>query len=125
MHKWLMFVLFIGACVFGVLAMTFGPMAPQAEEEEVQVDENELRIVATSFSFDKEEYHVEKGTTMKVSMRNVKGIHGIEIVGTDVRLEGDKLSQDYTFNEPGTYEIHCIVLCGTGHLDMVSKLVVE
>jgi cytochrome c oxidase subunit 2 len=124
MHKWLMFVLFIGASIFGLVAVML--VAPHgAEEELAPPKENELRIVATNYQFDKAEYKVKQGETLTVSLVNRQGAHGVAIDELGVKLEGDQLTQEVTFDKPGTYKLYCSVPCGIGHQDMVSTLIVE
>ncbi|CAM3842506.1 cytochrome C oxidase subunit II [Marinicrinis lubricantis] len=123
MQKYVMLSLFLVAVVFAVVfSLTAIDGGEEAAEEEVK--ENELRIVAENFKFDQAEYTIEAGKTMIISMKNKPGggIHGVEIEGTDINLQ-DGQSAEYTF-EPGTYNIHCSVMCGTGHAEMVSKLIV-
>ena len=83
-----------------------------------------LNIVATNFAFDKEEYRVKAGEPIDFSIENAEGLHGYEIKGLGIKIEG-KGTKQFTINEPGTYDIVCSIMCGSGHSDMVSKLIVE
>ncbi|TBL71415.1 cupredoxin domain-containing protein [Paenibacillus thalictri] len=84
----------------------------------------ELKLEATNFQFDKTEYHVKKGQDIKVSLDNKQGMHAVEIKGLNVKLEGGK-SQTFKADKEGTYEIVCTLPCGSGHINMKSKLIVE
>jgi cytochrome c oxidase subunit 2 len=119
---WSVAVVFFGAFVFaiGVLLFQIPPSAKETEE----ANKNTLTIAASNFAFDKSTYEVKAGSTLNVQLVNKQGIHGIEIDGLDVQLQGDKLSQTVTFDQPGTYTIKCIVLCGEGHTEMVATVVV-
>jgi plastocyanin len=83
----------------------------------------DLSIDATNFKFDQETYSVKAGDTVNLSFKSSEGMHGIEIQGMDVEL---KDGESTTFvAQPGEYDIVCSIMCGSGHADMVSKLVVE
>ncbi|GAB2692832.1 hypothetical protein ACFQWB_10670 [Paenibacillus thermoaerophilus] len=124
MQKWLLFALLIVSSVVGLSVMGVQYAQSGAEEAEA-ADPNQLRITATNFKFDQEEYKVKVGETKTLKLVNAEGKHGIEIVGLDVKLEGANLSKEVTFSAPGTYEILCIVPCGTGHATMKAKFTVE
>jgi cytochrome c oxidase subunit 2 len=126
MYKWLMFIMFIGASLLAVGVMTFGPMAPHPAEHagEEAADPNQLKIVASNFEFDKEEYRVAAGSTLTVSLVNKNGLHGAAVEALGINILADE-PQQITFDKPGTYEIKCSILCGVGHAEMVSKLIVE
>ena len=89
----------------------------------VTADE-ELVIHASNYKFDKEEYHLSQGKTVKITLKS-QGMHGIEIDGLGVSLKRNNASTTVTLDKPGTYEIICNIVCGSGHRDMVAKLVVE
>jgi cytochrome c oxidase subunit 2 len=122
MYKWIMFVLFVGACIVGLagLAANNKPV-----EDASAAAPNQLKFTAQNFHFDKTEYHVKKGDKLTVVLNNREGIHGLEIVGYDVKLQDTKLSQEVTFDKTGTFEVHCIVMCGEGHLKMKTTLIVD
>jgi len=83
----------------------------------------EVVIKASNWKFDQAEYALPKDTPVKLTLENVSGAHGIEIVGQDINIRGNK-SEVVTL-PAGTYEIKCSIMCGTGHGDMVAKLVVS
>ena len=125
MQKWTMFALFGISCLLAVGIMLFG--MPKPEVEEAAPDGMELvRIEARNdFTFDKEEYVVKAGEPVLLRLVNASGIHGAAIEGTDIDLKDGQMEQEYTFNEPGRYEVICSIMCGSGHNDMVSYIVVE
>jgi cytochrome c oxidase subunit 2 len=124
MYKWITAVLFFGAAALGI-GILFNEIPTPPTEEELAAAENTLTIEARDFEFDQAEYVVEAGSTMTVALKNEQGLHGISISGIGIELQGADLSQEVTFSEPGEYEIRCIVLCGEGHAEMVSKLIVQ
>lgn len=83
----------------------------------------ELVITATTFQFDKPEYAIPKDTPVKISLENIKGAHGIEIVGQGITISGNQ-SKVVTL-PAGTYDIKCNIMCGTGHTQMNAKIVVS
>lgn len=123
MHKWIMAALLIVASVMGI-GFTIDAMI-KADREHVanEVPDNGLRINAYNWYFDEEEYTVEAGEPVVISMRNMQGRHNIKIEELDLVInDGD--SVEHTF-EPGVYTILCDIMCGEGHYDMVAKLVVQ
>ena len=99
-------------------AASVNPTHDSAEASE------ELVIHASNYKFDKDEYHLAKGTTVKITMKS-QGMHGIAIDGLGVNLKKNNASQTITLDEAGTYDIVCNIVCGAGHKTMVSKLIVE
>lgn len=79
-------------------------------------------IVATNWDLELDNTTVPAGE-VTFTLTNEEGMHGIEIKGTDVSIEGDGSAT--TTLEPGEYEIYCSIMCGEGHDDMVSTLIVE
>jgi len=124
MHKWAMFILFIAASVLGLSVIIFAP--PTSGEEPIpEAAENEVQFIMTDFQFDQPEYVVTAGETVKLTMINKSGNHGVLVQGTDINLTTNGESQEITFDEPGTYDLYCSIMCGVGHTDMVAKLIVQ
>lgn len=124
--KWLMSTLVTVACVMGVYLMATGlPEKPKDEASELLEGQELLKITATSFSFDQQEYHVKAGTNYKIKFANKLGNHGVEVNGLDIELTEEAPEMEYTFDKPGTYEMKCSIMCGQGHADMISTIIVE
>ncbi|WP_248930178.1 cupredoxin domain-containing protein [Paenibacillus hamazuiensis] len=85
----------------------------------------EVKLEASNFQFDKPEYKVKKGQDVKITLENKQGVHGVQIQGINVKLDASKLSQTFKADKEGTYDIICSVPCGSGHVNMKAKLVVE
>jgi cytochrome c oxidase subunit 2 len=83
----------------------------------------EVVIKAKSWEFDQQEYAIPKDTPIKLTLENLNGAHGVEIVGTDYTLRGNKSTT--IILAAGTYEIKCNIMCGKGHAGMKAKLVVS
>ena len=124
MYKWTMATLIMIACALGVYLLASG--LPEKPHEEVLPEGQELlSITASNFEFNEKEYHVKAGTTYKVKYANKLGKHGAEIKELGIELTADNPTQEITFDTPGQYELHCSIMCGTGHADMKSVIIVE
>jgi cytochrome c oxidase subunit 2 len=86
---------------------------------------NDLKLVASNFKFDQAEYKVKKGQDITVSLENKEGMHGVEIKGLKVKLDGNTKTATFKADKEGTYDIICTIPCGSGHATMKSKLIVE
>ncbi|KEQ26163.1 cupredoxin domain-containing protein [Paenibacillus tyrfis] len=125
MQKWAMFSLFIIACLLGAGVLFQNISARQAEMAKEETAGPSIKFVATNYQFDKPEYTAKAGEKMTVSLMNKEGLHALEIIGTNVKLDNNTKSMDVTFDKPGTYEVHCVLPCGPGHADMKTKIVVS
>lgn len=83
-----------------------------------------IEIKASNWEFDQDEYTVQAGEEVNITLVNEEGMHGIEIEGLDVKIDGDG-DATFTPTEPGEYTIYCSIPCGQGHDDMVSTLIVN
>lgn len=125
MHKWIMLSLFIIASAMAVIFSVNAALQPDENADEGPPSANELRITGKNFEFNQKEYTVPAGTPIKISYRNDVGggIHGMAIEGTDIDLKNNETAE-FTF-EPGTYKLYCSIMCGLGHDDMYSTIIVE
>jgi cytochrome c oxidase subunit 2 len=99
---------------------------PQKPHEEVLPAGTELlKITATNFNFDQPEYHVKAGKTYLIKFSNNLGKHGAEFKGMNLNFNESHPSATFKFDKPGKYEIHCSQMCGQGHAQMQSTLIVE
>ncbi len=87
---------------------------------------SELILTASSktFKFDKEEYTIKSGESVKLTLVNESGTHALTIGGLDVNLKKGQMSKIITPEKPGTYTIKCSFPCGNGHMNMTAKLIV-
>ena len=127
MHKWIMFVVFAAASVLGIVLLTTQlPGKPVDEAAMLPPGVKLMKVEASAdFVFDQNEYHVKKGDKVKLELVNKSGLHGLAIPDLNIELKDGKLSQEVTFDPAGTFEMHCAVMCGPGHADMKSVLIVE
>jgi cytochrome c oxidase subunit 2 len=122
-----MFTLFILAIVAAAVIFSFDlndRVAERAAEEQAAATPH-LDITASNFHFDKPVYEVKAGSKLKVTLKLAEGIHAAEISGYNVKLDQANPSQEVTFDKPGEYELACVLVCGPGHADMHSKIVVK
>jgi cytochrome c oxidase subunit 2 len=124
MSKWIMFSFVIAACLLGVGVLFQEISGRQAEMATHAQAGPQLKFIASNFQFDQAEYTVKAGEKVTVSLLNKEGLHALEIVGLNVKLDGTTKSAEVTFDKPGRYEVHCVLPCGTGHANMKSVLIV-
>ncbi|MBW5446952.1 cytochrome c oxidase subunit II [Cohnella sp. CFH 77786] len=124
MRQKLAFLLVLGALAFGLAACGGkNDAGSSASPEQSQTASQEVVIKASNWEFDKPEYVVPKDTPVKITLE-LEGGHGIKVDGTDINLGPGNESTVVTL-KAGTYEFKCSIMCGRGHKDMVSKLVVQ
>ncbi len=98
--------------------------ATEVTDPNVQA-KSEIKLIASNFHYDQPEYHAKKGEPVRITLESKQGVHGALISELGVELHGSHLSTVIIPDKTGTYEIRCDVPCGSGHLNMVSKLIVE
>ncbi|MBW5445040.1 cytochrome c oxidase subunit II [Cohnella sp. CFH 77786] len=124
MYKWIMSAIVTVACAFGVYLLASG--LPEKPHEEVLPEGQELlKITASNFEFDQKEYHVKAGTKYRIKFSNSLGKHGAAIKDLGIDLNENNPTQEVTFDKPGTYELHCSIMCGQGHAGMKATIIVS
>ncbi len=113
---------------FLLLSLVLLPACGGADEQSAEPtkpagNEQVLDISATNFEFNEKEYTVKAGQPVKISFASKQGVHAIQIGGTDISLD-DGDSETVTL-QAGEYNIICSIPCGSGHAQMVSKLIVS
>jgi cytochrome c oxidase subunit 2 len=124
MHKWIMSAVLIIASAFSVVLLAFG-LPEKPKPVALKEGQELLAIEATNFEFNQKEYRVKAGTNYKITFKNVLGVHGVKIDGLGLELDNNNPVVEFTFDQPGEYKMFCSIMCGTGHGDMVAKLIVE
>jgi len=125
MHKWTMATIVLIACALSVYLLASG-MPEKPKEEVLPEGVESLTIEAVDWDFDQKEYRVKAGTTYQLKLVNKVGRHGAEIKGLGIDLTPSNPTQEVTFTEAGaTYEVVCSIMCGIGHADMKSVIIVE
>ena len=120
---WKMISIAVPLIISAVLVACGGGSGSKAPAVEPNGNNVDLVIEASNWEFNEKEYRVKAGDTVKLTFKNVQGMHGIDIRGMNISLRGDE--QTIFVAQPGTYDIICNIPCGQGHSTMKSKLIVE
>lgn len=84
----------------------------------------EITVNAKNFEFTPNEIKVKKGDTVKLTLVNESGMHGIEIPDFDLNLDSPG-TKEFVADKTGTFDFKCSIMCGADHNKMLGKLVVE
>lgn len=122
MKKWLMALCLVMVTVLVMSAC--GKGEESAGEANATGEVKEFTIDATNFEFDLKEIKVNKGDTVKVTLKNSEGMHAVEFEGYKKEVKEDE-TITFVADKTGEFEYICSIFCGTGHGDMVGKLIVE
>jgi cytochrome c oxidase subunit 2 len=112
-------VIVLAACGGNNNADQPAEQAPATATGEVQ----EVVINATNWEFSPNVIEVKKGTTVKLTLENTDGFHGIAIPELGIEVKGGE-TVEFVAGEAGEFKFMCSVLCGTGHAQMTGELVV-
>lgn len=84
----------------------------------------EVTEYAVNWAFSEPEIRANVGDTLKLTMINEVGLHGLKIDEFDVEiLDGETAT--IHLDKAGTYEFYCSIQCGQGHDNMVGQIIVE
>lgn len=84
----------------------------------------EATVVAKNFAFEPTEINAKVGDTLKLTLKNESGVHGLGIDGLNVNLKNGETAT-IVLDKAGTYDFYCSIMCGAGHDNMTGKIVVE
>jgi len=84
----------------------------------------DVTIKASNWKFEPAEIRVKTGDTLKLTLENAQGAHGIEISDLNVKLKNNETAE-IKLDKAGKYEFHCSIQCGQGHDSMTGFIVVE
>ena len=88
-----------------------------------------IDIVAANWKFTPQTITLHVGETTQLRLTSSEGVHGIESAELGIPkttiMPGKFTTVDVTPKKAGTYKIHCSVVCGAGHADMVLTVTVE
>ena len=132
MRKWLLMLclvvgvsMIISACGGGNNNSGGGSNSGSGSETSVSTGETKsFTIKATNWAFEPAEIRVNKGDTVEIKLVNEEGFHEVEIKGYGKTIKADGTVK-FTADKTGEFEFICSVFCGTGHDDMIGKLIVE
>lgn len=104
------------------------PATEPAEGDEVSVEPTgnvvEVTVNASNFEFDVKEINAKVGDTVKLTVVNAAGGHGIAFSGIDATANGGE-TIEFVVTEEGEFQYFCSVPCGVGHDKMTGTLTVE
>ena len=100
--------------------------AQEASSEKIEPTGNvvEVTVNASNFEFDKKEIKAKAGDTIKLTVVNETGAHGLSIDEFNQDVKGGE-TVEFVADKKGEFEYYCSLMCGTGHDSMVGKLIVD
>lgn len=122
MNKWIKLTVIISICVLFLAAC--GKEEMESSKSSATGDTKEFTIEATSFEFDVKEIKVKQGDTVKITLKNKKGYHGLKLDGYKKEVRPNR-SISFVATEKGEFEYKCAAHCGAGHKKMIGKLIVN
>lgn len=84
----------------------------------------EVTIGATNFEFDTKEIKANVGDTVKVTLKNASGLHGVNFDGIGKEVKNGE-TIEFVVTEAGEFAFNCSIPCGVGHDKMTGKLIVS
>lgn len=84
----------------------------------------EFTIDAKNYEFDLKEIKVNKGDTVKITLKNSQGMHAVKFEGFNKEVQGNK-TISFVADKTGEFKYVCSIFCGTGHDQMIGKLIVQ
>jgi cytochrome c oxidase subunit 2 len=118
-------IMALAACGSKSPAATTAATATSSSTAAPAAGEQKITLQATNFKYDQKEYRVKKGQPVTITLDNKEGMHGAAIKDFNVKLDNSNKTMTFTPDKTGTFTINCSVMCGTGHADMKSTLIVE
>lgn len=85
-------------------------------------------VVARAFAFDPGTVRLKAGVPVTFHVTSADVLHGYYVEKTNINvtvMPGQVTSFTTTFRQPGTLNIVCDEYCGTGHHNMLNKIIVE
>ncbi|AGA57363.1 heme/copper-type cytochrome/quinol oxidases, subunit 2 [Thermobacillus composti KWC4] len=101
-----------------------GNSSSGSEQSASSGETKSFEIKAKNWAFEPTEIRVNKGDTVEIKLVNEEGFHEVEIKGYGKKIKADE-SITFTADQTGEFDFICSVFCGTGHDDMIGKLIVE
>ncbi|MBB6671019.1 cupredoxin domain-containing protein [Cohnella nanjingensis] len=84
----------------------------------------EITLGAKNFEFDQPDIKVKVGDTVKITLKNESGNHGLAIPDFNVNIKNGETAT-FTADKAGTYDFNCSIQCGSGHDNMTGTITVE
>lgn len=122
MKKWIKMTMLLSVIL--LIFTACGNEVEEGLEKGSSGDTKEFTIQATTFEFDVKEIKVKQGDTVKITLKNKKGYHGIKLEGYNKQVRPNH-SISFVANKKSEFEFKCAAYCGAGHNKMTGKLIVE
>ena len=91
-------------------------------------DVKEVMIEAFNYGFEQTGDDIVVGDTVKLTVKSTSGIHGVSFPGLGIVVEPLSPDQsktvEFVATKSGSFDYYCNIMCGPGHMDMRSKLII-
>ncbi|HVA38228.1 MAG TPA: cupredoxin domain-containing protein [Candidatus Dormibacteraeota bacterium] len=88
-----------------------------------------VAVVASNWKFTPATITVPAGEPTTLRLASSEGVHGIQSDALGLKqtviVPGKFVEVTFTPSKAGTYPVHCSVMCGAGHADMVLTVEVK
>ncbi|MFD0669931.1 cupredoxin domain-containing protein [Cohnella sp. GCM10027633] len=84
----------------------------------------EITLNAVNWEFSVPEIKAKVGDTLKLTLNNEKGAHGVQIDDLNVKIKNGETAT-IKLDKAGTYDFYCNIQCGQGHDNMVGQIIVQ
>ncbi|WP_334072871.1 MULTISPECIES: cupredoxin domain-containing protein [Paenibacillus] len=115
LYIWLIALMVLPAC---------GKIGDPAADVKGSGPVKEFTVQAQSSGYDIQEIKVKQGDTVKITLKNMQGMHSLKIKGYNKEVRGNK-TITFVADRAGTFEYACNISCGKNHKEMVGKLIVQ
>lgn len=122
MKKWVLTICLVFATV--LILSACGKVEEGAGKTSASGEVKEFTIDAKNFEFDLKEMKVNKGDTVKITLKNSEGNHAVKFEGYNKEVQGNK-NISFVADKTGEFKYSCSIFCGEGHDKMVGKLIVQ
>lgn len=95
-----------------------------ASTSEPSSQTKEMTVDAKSFKFTPSDISLNAGDTVKLTLHNSDGVHGLEIPDLNVNVKNGE-TVTFKVDKAGKYDFNCSVQCGAGHDNMTGTLTVK
>jgi len=97
---------------------------PASSQAAAGGETKEVTVNASNWKFDVTEIKAKVGDTIKLTLKNTDGVHGIAIDDLGLKIKNNE-TVEIKLDKAGTFEYHCSIQCGQGHDNMSGLIIVE
>jgi cytochrome c oxidase subunit II len=115
----------VSPALVAVLALALGAGAPgvaSAQTVAAAGTAQTVTVTASNWKFAPAEITVHAGQPVTLKLSSSEGVHGFSSsdlgIADTMLMPGSTKTVTFTPAKPGTYTIHCSVMCGQGHANM-------